>query len=308
MPSKTPSPGEIIAKLQQADELLGQSIKGLEDQVPPPGVRSWRERPKDLLTDTTLWAAIITVVVPNGFVALIVSQAPSAVLVVAAATLAFVVSIMAVAALWRAGGHGRTASRVLLLATCCLFSGWAGGGLALYAASPTQVVLDQMKDASEWKAGVEWNTGGTAPYVDAASGRSGDAVQMSYTLAADTDWVSMAKGISSEALSGTRGVGFWYKGSGAPNTLELKLFYPKNANNQIPVFHLILNHATGATDWTRIEAPYASFTCWTETGCTANETVDPSRVAEIGIAVSDQSPMDQTGVGSIIVDQVYAYR
>jgi hypothetical protein len=70
---------------------------------------------------------------------------------------------------------------------------------------------------------------------------------------------------------------------------------------------MIWNRATAAANWTTIESSYVSFVCWTDTGCAQGEPVDPARVAVIQIAVSNKQGADTTGVGSIVVDNIYAF-
>lgn len=259
--------------------------------------------------DPDFWkalAVILGIVVPQGFIGGVVRLVPEAYVIVVAYLVALVAFVALLGLMWFKGGKTwRKATLVLLVVGNSLFSGWAGVGVAtLLAPAPTQVILDRMDGLSEWTPGQI--VGGQAPVISLAPGRTGNAMEMSYTLAKG-DWVRVAKEISTAALSGTQGIGFWYEGTGAQNSLEIELMYPPDATGKTPTFQTIWNYATTAANWTPIESRYVSFACWTDTGCAKGETLDPARVAEIQIAVSNKPPADTPGSGALLVDDIYAF-
>jgi hypothetical protein len=263
--------------------------------------------------DPDFWkafAVVLGIVVPQGFIGGVVGLMPQAFVIFAAYLAALATFVVLVGLMWFKGGQPwRKATLVLLIVGNSLFAGWAGAGIVLILLPPpppppTQVVVDRMDDLSEWLPSQD--AVGQPPVLSLVPGMSDNAVEISYTLGT-YDWVRIQRNVSSSTLAGTQGIGLWYEGTGAPNSIEIELIYAADKDGKTPTFQMIWNRATNAANWTTIESSYVSFACWTDTGCAQGEAVDPSRVAQIQIAVSNKQGADTPGAGSIVVDNIYAF-
>jgi hypothetical protein len=167
--------------------------------------------------------------------------------------------------------------------------------------TPTRTTLLPMDDTSGW------NT-----YRDTASDISFRAIQdktvraaeIAYTLKPD-GWVGIVHAIDGKQLTG-EALGFFFKGSGAPNTIELKLIYSSGT-----VFSVLSSPtATSANDWAVFEAPYTKFTCWAGTGkdCPrGDEKLDVRQVTAVDIAISNK-PGGTPGSGRITIDELHTIK
>jgi hypothetical protein len=136
------------------------------------------------------------------------------------------------------------------------------------------------------------------------------AVQITYTLQSN-GWVGIVKDIRSLSLSCTGKLMFFYKMTGASNTIELKLYYAKGTGafaDREPIYLTTRRGKTDTSDWVRVEVPYDDIICvWPDTGCILGEKVDPSKVRKISFAISFASG-GAPGPGSITIDSVQAIR
>jgi hypothetical protein len=173
-------------------------------------------------------------------------------------------------------------------------------------AKPTPKIIDTMDSISGWSEYKDDK--GSSIEIESESGKTNNAVKISFSLKKD-GWVGISKPLYSGLLVGTRAIGFSYKGSGAPNTIELKLIYTANAQGKEAVFSIFRNHVTNASDWTSLEVPYAEFACWPDTGCDAGSPLDVSRVQRIDFAISNKPGQGDTlGAGVVSLDDVQALK
>ena len=118
-------------------------------------------------------------------------------------------------------------------------------------------------------------------------GMSDNAVEISFDLK-QYGYVGVSKEYYPGLLSDTDGIKFSYKGSGAPNTIELKLIYAPDSNGKSAVFSVSWHHITATNDWKTFEVLYSQFGCWADTGCVLNEQIDLGKVWKVDFAVSNK--------------------
>jgi hypothetical protein len=144
--------------------------------------------------------------------------------------------------------------------------------------------------------------------ISQVSGQIDNAIQISYTLQ-PAGWVGILKKTDLLRLTGTEKLVFFYKITGAPNTIELKLFYGAGAGtvpDREPIFLAKLPAKADTNGWTHVEVPYTDIKCeWADTGCTQGEKVDPGKVQKIGFAISFALG-GASGPGSITIDGIQA--
>jgi hypothetical protein len=172
-------------------------------------------------------------------------------------------------------------------------------------AAENPLLIDSMDSTSEWNTYSD-DKGSTIEIVP-RQGMNDSALEIVYNLQSD-GWVGVSKVIDADLLSGTKKIGFYYQGSGAPNTIELKLLYtPVDGENA--VFSVLWHSATVKEDWTFLEAPYSDFICWVGTPCPEDGLLNVARVWKIDFAVSNKSGMgDEPGFGVVAIDDVQGVR
>jgi hypothetical protein len=123
-------------------------------------------------------------------------------------------------------------------------------------------------------------------------------------------WVYVTKPLASGQLNGTRSIRFRYKGTGAANTIEPELLYPRDAGRQPVVFGAAAHRATNTNGkWRTLQVAYSRFSCWAYTGCKTGELVDPKRVRGIAFAISNKPASgDIAGRGSFSFGEIVAVR
>lgn len=196
----------------------------------------------------------------------------------------------------------RWASLIVLYVFSDLYFIWVGTWMITPA--PMPVIIDTMDGISLWNT--YQDNAGSSLAISSVPGKTTNAMEISYTVKKD-GYVGVSREINSEVLTGTKAVGFSYKGNGDPNTIELKLIYKPDNSGKSAVFSVLWNHATNVQNWTFLEAPYSSFVCWTATGCQAGEALNPSKVWKIDIAISSKTS-DTPGSGIILIDDVQGIR
>ncbi len=169
--------------------------------------------------------------------------------------------------------------------------------------TPASITIDTMDSISGWNTYTDDR--GSTISLASVPGRTNNAIEISFDLQ-DGGWVGISKEISSEvlsALTGAERIGFFYTGSGASNTIELKLLTRPDSNEESAVFSVSWSKATAAGGWTFLEAPISAFVCWTETGCQRDEVFDLRNLWKIDFAISNKS-RDTLGRGTVIIDDV----
>jgi uncharacterized repeat protein (TIGR01451 family) len=152
--------------------------------------------------------------------------------------------------------------------------------------TPLLETIDTMDSISGWRR-VQDNMGSTIN-IESVPGRTDNGINISYDLKRG-GWVLISKKIDPEInLSKYSGVRFYYKGSGGPNTIELKLIYEDDTT-----FGVRWHRATVADNWVTREAPYSDY----------DLDLDLAKVKKIEFAISN-SREDEYGSGWVIIDDV----
>ncbi len=172
-------------------------------------------------------------------------------------------------------------------------------------AAENPLLIDSMNNRSEWNTYFD-DKGSTIEIVP-RQGLNDDALEIIYDLQSD-GWAGVSKMIDADSLSGTKKIGFYYQGYGAPNTIELKLLYTE-VGGENAVFSVLWHSATAKEDWTFLEAPYSDFICWVDTPCPEDGLLNVARVWKIDFAISNKSGMgDKPGFGVVVIDDVQGGR
>lgn len=178
-------------------------------------------------------------------------------------------------------------------------------------ATPSQDLIDSMEIPSNWipsfcDEGCSESRGASVIFHDLVSGKNGKAIEIIYDVK-DLGWVLITKRVDYQVLSGTSGIGFAYKGNGAPNTIELKLLLRYPGDSRDTAFGASWNGKTDTDDtWIDLEALYnKDFTCWfPEDLCKQHSNVlELTAVKRIDIAISNK-PGDTAGPGKVAFDDL----
>lgn len=167
---------------------------------------------------------------------------------------------------------------------------------------PRDVVqIDRMHSTAGWEEYADET--GSSVELRSFPG-TGHPFTVSYSLAG-SGWIGITKDLPAGLLSGTRAIAFRYRGSGRPNTIELKLIYDGGV-----IFGWDWHRATDTHGgWESREIPYSDFKCWSATGCRAGEPVDQGRVEKVDFAVSNKPQYDDAaGRGSIAFENLEAVK
>ena len=166
------------------------------------------------------------------------------------------------------------------------------------------IYIETMDTIADW--GSNGNGVGVLGLVD---GLRNKAIEISYTLK-ENEYVGIAKPLIPCQLFGGKGIQFSYRGSGAVNTIELKLIYTPDQSGQEAVFGWIQYHSTETDgEWVTIEVPYTGFKCWAGTGCRVEDMLDISKVQRIDFAISNKPDKnDIPGVGIVLLDEVQIFK
>jgi Carbohydrate binding domain (family 11) len=168
---------------------------------------------------------------------------------------------------------------------------------------PTPHTIVRTESLTGWVP--SWD-GDSSMKVDLVQGRTNGAVEIAYYLARG-GWLIITKGVDPQVLSGTTGISFYHKGSGAPNTIEFKLMlrYPDDTDDT--TYGVSWHQATDTGgDWKLEDVPYSDFACWWPAeNCVAHPKLDLTKVLRMDFAVSNKPDFgDQVGSGSVAFDDV----
>lgn len=171
--------------------------------------------------------------------------------------------------------------------------------------SLSPITIDPMEDMAGWSTYVDDKTVFT---VTATSGITGNAVEIAFELQ-EWGWMGVSREIEPQMLQGTRGIRFFHRGDGAPNTIEFKVLYAPNAQGESAIFSVLWPGVTATEDWETLEVHYDDLSCWEETPCEPGETVDPAKVWKLDFAVSNKAHLgDVPGAGVVVIDEVQGVR
>lgn len=169
------------------------------------------------------------------------------------------------------------------------------------------IAIDPMEATADW---IQYTDDkGSTMVIGQVDGKTNKAVQLSYALK-EWGYVGITRLLIPCELFGTRGIRFSYRGTGAPNSVEVKLIYTPDGRGREAVFSVIRNRATDTNGkWVLFEALYSEFKCWPDTGCSATNPLDISKVQKIDFAISNKRDLgDVAGVGAVLIDDVQAFK
>lgn len=159
---------------------------------------------------------------------------------------------------------------------------------------PPPITIDTMDSSSGWST---FSDPESWIEIRSIPGVRGNAIEISYTLQPG-GWVGISKQISPELLPGTVGIRFSRSGSGASNTIELKLVYAPGPSGESVTFeHLWPTDTVG--DWEQRKVVYSEhckFAC-----------LDLGQVRTINFAISSREG-GTPGSGTVAIDHVEGIR
>jgi hypothetical protein len=167
--------------------------------------------------------------------------------------------------------------------------------------APAGEIIDTMHSPAGWSPYKEEQ--GSSVILDSSAG-SKQPFALDFSLVA-SGFVGITKRIPAGVLSGTRGIGFRYTGTGAPNTIEFKLLYPPEGGKEAIFGDIWPGASNTGGERRQIEIAYTDFTCWSDTGCRADQQLDPGHVYKVDFAVSNK-PGDVVGRGSVSFENLVA--
>jgi hypothetical protein len=155
---------------------------------------------------------------------------------------------------------------------------------------------------SDW---ITYTDGGSSLAVGSALGSTGNTIDLFYALSED-GWVGITHTLPPESLIGTKAIQFSFMGSGASNTIELKLVYAPDDQGERTKFILLWNNSTDTRGrWVTVEAPYTDFKCWVGPECDTGVSLDVGRVQEIDFAISNKlAHGDTPGSGTVSIEAI----
>lgn len=125
-------------------------------------------------------------------------------------------------------------------------------------------------------------------------------VKVSYEFKENNTWVGIYKRINLGDFPPLDGLKFRYYGSGAPNSIELKL-----VDNRGRTFGHICSCATATEGWRSVEASERDIKYWWGgKPLSSDEHIGLSDVEEIHFAISNKKEGDTLGGGYVIIDEV----
>lgn len=150
---------------------------------------------------------------------------------------------------------------------------------------------------------------GSSITITPIAGTTGD-IKIAFTLK-DGGWVAAYKKLNPAALSQTTGIKFAHTGTGASNTLELKL-----VETDETIFRVIWYNGTYTAgikkSW---EVPYSEFKCEKGTGrcqdeaAVNSEIFNPEQVDRIDFSFSNKPDQgDEAGAGEVIIEGIQLIR
>jgi hypothetical protein len=165
-----------------------------------------------------------------------------------------------------------------------------------------QTLSSTLLDKTPWQTSHDDH--GSTIDINSVKGKTDNAVQVGYNVKSDGS-VVMSRNVEPSQLLGTEGIRVYYKGSGAPNTLEFRLILRYPGDPSDTTFGVSRNRATNTGDkWKLLTASYDDFRCWFGQNCEKHKDApDPMAVKAIVIAVSNNpGAEDVEGPGIVIID------
>ncbi len=157
-----------------------------------------------------------------------------------------------------------------------------------------------------WNPYVENNGGSSVTILKPVTGTD-NAIEVSFSLLAD-DWVTIYKKLPPQSLSGMKSVRIAYRGTGASNTIELKLI-----DKHETIFVCELPGATNTAG--QVVYQDVSFDeclcrvgtgkCAGTLGCAGSPILNPKHIDRIDFGFSN-GPIrdDEPGSGTVVIDEI----
>jgi len=180
--------------------------------------------------------------------------------------------------------------------------------------TPVPHLIDEMEKISDWSPSSCKDTcesaalyGNSVILVSLAQGRTDNALEIVFDLK-NKGWVGITRRVDTQLLLGTKGITFHYKGTGAPNTIELKLLLRYPGDPDDTTFGASWKRATDTNEsWVSAEALYdRDFTCWWPVDlCEKHDkALNLNYVQRIDFAISNKSDDDTVGLGKVAFDDL----
>jgi len=173
--------------------------------------------------------------------------------------------------------------------------------------SPTPRPIVNTENLTGWIFNFDQSRGDQANNkMSLVPGRTDNAVEIAYDLGRD-GYVIITRRFDPRVLVGTTGISFFYKGTGATNTIEFKLMLKFPGDTDDTTYGILWNSATNTGDnWTQMNVLYSDFTCWwpSENCQRHGNKLDLTVVDRFDFAVSNK-PDDQVGSGKVAFDDVW---
>lgn len=168
------------------------------------------------------------------------------------------------------------------------------------------VVIDAMDNSSGWHTYFA-DQGASMGSLETTEGLNKQAIKIPFSIQRDK-WVGISKGIHPGLLAGTKSIIFSYRGTGAPNSIEVKLSISCEESRREAIFGFLRNHISNTQHWTIMEVPVEDFVYWPQTGC-GPIPLDMGAVNKIDFAISNKPGQgDIPGSGVVMIDTVRAVK
>ncbi|AKB52311.1 hypothetical protein MSBRW_3058 [Methanosarcina barkeri str. Wiesmoor] len=155
-------------------------------------------------------------------------------------------------------------------------------------------IIDSMDSASGWLPFDEKM--GSTEKVNSVSGMENEAIEIAYNLKKD-GFVGISKNIDSEILTDGKGIRFYYKLSGEPNTIQIKLIDKDGSQ-----FGIYFAQTKAVGDWTPVEISYSNFDLW---GSESDKSLNLKNIEKLEFVVANKPELgDSPGSGSVFIDKI----
>lgn len=184
-------------------------------------------------------------------------------------------------------------------------------------ATPAPLVLASTESTRGWTLDSSHAYGKAANNsMGQAAGRDGKAVRISYEI---TEFGSLMfnRALDFQTVLHTSGIRFSYQGgdingSGANNTIEIRLIFRWPEDHEEVLFDYTINNATNTHgEWKTVTLPYDQFTCqFPAVLCRAHQnTVDLSYITRVELALSNKPDKgDVPGQGFLILEDMFGIK
>lgn len=159
------------------------------------------------------------------------------------------------------------------------------------------VTVDSMDKSDSWT--VKTDGRGSLAQISSVPDPAGTCLSVSFNLVPN-GYIGISRNLDLKSLGAGEKIRFSYRGSGAPNTLELRLVDRDGTTYRYP-----WNAKTSAPEWTVLEASLDDFECLRRldgTECQGKKLYSNS-VGSMNFIIYNWQG-DQSGSGTVLLDQV----